>query len=73
MVDGISFFFISPTNLESANMMHQHNSNTLIQEEEQRLNKLERVEVVLRYRFASPPYCRNSHKNKKFEQRNLEF
>ncbi len=36
-------------------MMQQHDSDALIQKE-QRLNKLEREEVVLKYKFASPPY-----------------
>jgi len=46
--------------LESTDLMQQHNFDTLIQEEKQRLNRLEREEVVPRYRFVSPLYYRNS-------------
>jgi hypothetical protein len=42
--------------LELADLMHQHNSNTLIQKEEQRFDKLEREEVVLRY-ISTSPHC----------------
>ncbi len=46
--------------LESTDLMQQHNFDTFIQEEKQRLNRSEREEVVPRYRFASPLYYRNS-------------
>ncbi len=42
--------------LESIDLMQQHDFNVLIQEEEQRFNKSESEDVVLRYRFTSPPY-----------------
>jgi hypothetical protein len=47
--------------------MQQHDSNTLIYEEEQIFNMSEREEVVLRYRSTSPPYYRKDHENEKFE------
>jgi hypothetical protein len=47
--------------------MQQHDSNALTQEKQQRLNRLEREEVVLRYIFASPPYYWEGHENKEFE------
>ncbi len=53
--------------------MQQHNSNVLIQEEEQRLNRSERKEIVLRYRFASPPYYQDGWVNEEFEQRAQDF
>jgi len=59
--------------LESANLMHQHNSDTLIQEEEQKLNMSKREEIVLRYRSASPIYYRDGQENKEFEQFFLKF
>ncbi len=34
--------------------MHQHDSNALIHEEEQRLNRSEKEKVVLRYKSTSP-------------------
>jgi hypothetical protein len=37
-------------------MMQQHDFDALIYEEEYRLNKLEREEVIPRYRLASPLY-----------------
>jgi hypothetical protein len=46
--------------LESTNLMQQHNTDILSQEEEQRLNMSEREEVVPRYKFASPPYYQDS-------------
>jgi len=49
--------------------MQQHNSNVLIHEKEQRFNMLEREEIILRYKFASPPYYQENHENEKFEQR----
>jgi hypothetical protein len=36
--------------------MQQHNFDVLIYEEKQKFNKLEREEVVLRYKYVSPPY-----------------
>jgi hypothetical protein len=50
--------------------MEQHNSNVLIHEKEQKLNMLEREEVVLRYKYASPPYYGENHENEEFEQKN---
>ncbi len=59
--------------LESTNLMQQHNSNVLIQKEEQRFNKLEREEVIPRYRSASRPYYRNGKENEEFEQKAQNF
>jgi hypothetical protein len=42
-------------------------------EEEQRLNKSKREEVVPRYRFASLPYYQEDHENVKFEQKAQNF
>jgi hypothetical protein len=42
--------------LESTNLMQQHNFDVLIQEEEHRLNRLEKEEMVPRYISVSPPY-----------------
>ncbi len=53
--------------LESIDLMQQHTSDALIQKEKQRFNSSEREEVVLRYKFVSPPYYRNSRENEKFE------
>ncbi len=53
--------------LESTNLMQQHTFDALIQEEEQRLNRLEREEIIQRCRFTSPPYYQNSLENEKFE------
>jgi len=52
--------------LESTNLM-QHTFDVVIQEEEQRLNKLKREEVIPRYKSASPPYYQGGQKNEKFE------
>ncbi len=54
--------------VESIDLMQQHKSNTLIQEEKQRLNRLKREEVILGYRFVSPLYYRNGQENEKFKQ-----
>jgi len=58
--------------LESTNLMQQHDFDVLIQEKQQRLNKLKRNmlkrgEMVLRYKFASPLYYREGQKNEEFE------
>jgi hypothetical protein len=46
-------------------------------EEEQRLNKSEREEIVPRYRSTSLPYYQKDHENVEFEQKfkivNLRF
>jgi hypothetical protein len=47
--------------------MQQYDSNTLIYEEEQRFNMLEREEVVPRYKFISFPYYQKDHENEEFE------
>jgi len=47
--------------------MQQYDSNTLIYEEEQRFNMLEREEVVPRYKFTSFPYYQKDHENEEFE------
>jgi hypothetical protein len=47
--------------------MQQHNFDALIQEEEQRFNRLEREEIVPRYKFASSPYYQKDHENEEFE------
>jgi len=59
--------------LGSIDLMQQHNFDTLIQEEEQRLNKSEREEIVPRYKFVSLPYYRNGQENAKFKQRAQNF
>jgi hypothetical protein len=51
-------------------MMQQHDFDALIYEEEYRFNKLEREEVIPRYRSASPPYYRKEHED---EHENKEF
>jgi hypothetical protein len=53
--------------------MQQHNSDALIHEEEQSLNKSKREEVVPRYISASPPYYREEHVDEEFEQRAHNF
>ncbi len=52
--------------------MQQHDFDVLIQEKQQRLNKLKRNmlkrgEMVLRYKSASPLYYREGQKNEEFE------
>ncbi len=42
-------------------------------EKEQKFNRLEREEVIPRYRYASPPYYQNGQENEKFEQRAQSF
>jgi hypothetical protein len=42
--------------LELIDLMQQHNFDTLIQKEKQRLNRSEKEEVIPRYRFASLLY-----------------
>ncbi len=59
--------------LESTNLMQQHNFDVLIQEEEHRLNRLEKEEMVPRYISVSPPYYWNGQKNEEFEQRAHNF
>ncbi len=53
--------------------MQQHDSNALIQEEEQRFNKSESEKVVLRYRSTSPLYYQEGQENEEFEQRVQNF
>jgi hypothetical protein len=53
--------------------MHQHNFDVLIQEEEERFNKLEREEIISRYISISPPYYRKDRENEEFEQRAQNF
>jgi len=57
--------------------MQQHNSNVLIQKEEQIFNKLKREEVVPRYRSTSSFYYRKVRRmkslNKKLKILNLQF
>jgi hypothetical protein len=53
--------------------MQQHTFYALIQEKEQRFNMSEREEVVLRYKYASPPYYQNNQENEKSEQRAQNF
>jgi hypothetical protein len=54
-------------------MNEQHDSNTLIYEEEHRFNMSEREEVVPRYKSTSPPYYQKNHENEKFQQRIQNF
>jgi hypothetical protein len=49
--------------------MQQENYDVLMYEEEHRVNKFERENVVPRYIFSSPPYYWKDHENVKFEQR----
>jgi hypothetical protein len=53
--------------------MQQHDSNTLIYEEKQRLHMLEREEVVPRYISTSLRYYRKDHENEEFEQKAQNF
>jgi hypothetical protein len=53
--------------------MQQHDSNTLIYEEEQKFNMSEREEVVLRYISTSPLYYQKDHENEKCKQKTLNF
>jgi hypothetical protein len=45
----------------------QHNSDALIREEEQKLNKLKKEEILPRYISTSPLYCREEHVDENFE------
>jgi hypothetical protein len=45
----------------------------LIYGEEKRHNKLEREEVVLRYKFAKPPHYKKEHEDEEFEERAQNF
>ncbi len=47
--------------------MQQHDFDALIHVKKQRLNMLEREEMVPKYKFVSPPYYWD-HENAKFEQ-----
>ncbi len=53
--------------------MQQHHSTNLIQEEQQRFNRLEKEEVVLKYKSISPLYYREVQENEQFEQRTYNF
>jgi hypothetical protein len=55
--------------LESKDLMQQHDYDVLIQEEQQRLNMSKKEEVLLRYKFASPPYYQEGQENEEFEQK----
>jgi hypothetical protein len=48
--------------------MQQHNSDALIHEKKQKLNKSKRKEIIPRYISASPPYYRKEHVDEEFEQ-----
>jgi len=62
--------------LKLVDLMQQHDSDALIQEQ-QRRNKLKREEMVLRYKSASPPYYQEGKENEKFNKEfkilNLQF
>jgi hypothetical protein len=45
----------------------------LIYEEEHKFNRLEKEEVVSRYRSTSPPYYRKDHENEEFAQKAQNF
>jgi hypothetical protein len=45
--------------------MRQHNSDDFIHDENQKLNKLEREEVVPRYISVSPPFYRKDHEKER--------
>jgi hypothetical protein len=47
--------------------MQQHDFDALIYEEEHKLNRLEKEEIVPRYRFISPLYYQKDHEE--FEQK----
>ncbi len=53
--------------------MQQHESNALIHEEEQKLNRLEREERVPRYKFVSPLCYQEEHEDEKLEERTQNF
>jgi hypothetical protein len=53
--------------------MQQNNYDALIHGEEQRFNKLEREEVVLRYIFASPPHYQKEHEDEELEETTQNF
>ncbi len=53
--------------------MQQHNSDALIQKEEQRLNRSKREEVIPRYIFTSSPYYQKDHENEEFEWKTQNF
>jgi hypothetical protein len=59
--------------LKSIDMMQQHDSHTLIQEEQRRFNRSKREEVVPRYKNVSPPYYKKGEENENFEQRAQNF
>jgi hypothetical protein len=59
--------------LESLGLMQQQKSDVIMYEEEQKLNTLEREEVVPKYRFASPFYYQEDHENVEFEQKTQNF
>ncbi len=48
--------------------MQQHDFDALIHGKEQTLNKLEREEVLPRYKFASPPYYKKEHEDEKLKK-----
>jgi hypothetical protein len=59
--------------LESAGLMQQHDFDIFIYEKEQRLNRLEREEVVPTYKFASPPYYQKEHEDEELEEKAHNF
>jgi hypothetical protein len=59
--------------LESPGLMQQQKPDVLMSKEKQRFNKLEKEEVIPRYKSASPLYYQEDHQNAKFEQKVQNF
>jgi hypothetical protein len=51
----------------------QHDFDVPIHGEEQRLNMLEKEEVVPRYKSTSPPYYQEEHEDEELEKRVQNF
>ncbi len=54
--------------LESTSLIQQHDFDVLIHKKEQRFNKLEREEAVLRYTSISPFYYPKEHEDEELEK-----
>jgi hypothetical protein len=53
--------------------MQQQNFNVFMYDEEQKLNKSKREEVMLRYRSTSPPYYKKERQDEELEERTQNF
>jgi len=51
----------------------QHDFDDPIHGEEQRLNMLEKEEVVPRYKSTSPPYYQEEHEDEELEKKSSKF